>query len=203
MSRLATSFVLGYHGCDQSIAAAALTGNNELKPSANDFDWLGHGTYFWEADPQRALEYAEWKKGRGEIKNPAIVGAVIDLRNCLDLTNRDDLELTAYAFAEYEKEKKIANLSMATNENAAGDKFDGLVLRYLDCAVINYLHHMIDEYIEDENNTTKDVERFDTVRGMFAEGGQLYEGAGFSAKTHTQIAVRNSQCIIGYFKPRI
>ena len=65
MSRLATSFVLGYHGCDADIARrAVLEGVNIIK-SDKDYDWLGPGAYFWESDPQRALEWAEWKVSRG------------------------------------------------------------------------------------------------------------------------------------------
>jgi hypothetical protein len=39
------------------------------------------------------------------------------------------------------------------------------------------------------------------VRAAFVEGGQLYPDAGFSAKSHIQICVRNVACIKGYFRP--
>jgi hypothetical protein len=60
--------------------------------------------------------------------------------------------------------------------------------------VIERLHAMIG---------TSGFEPFDTVRGMFREGGEVYPGAGFHEKTHVQIAVRDQRCIIGYFRPRI
>jgi glycosyltransferase involved in cell wall biosynthesis len=41
-------FVVGYHGCDQSILEDILLGKSEIKRSANDYDWLGNGVYFWE-----------------------------------------------------------------------------------------------------------------------------------------------------------
>ncbi len=44
--------------------------------------------------------------------------------------------------------------------------------------------------------------RFDSVRGMFIEGEELYHGAGFRAKDHIEIAVRNPNCIKGYFLPK-
>jgi len=93
VSRLATSFVLGYHGCDKKVGEKALTGNDELIHSDKKFDWLGPGSYFWESDPQRAMEWAEWKRDRGDYKEPFVIGAAIDLGNCLDLTSRDSLEL--------------------------------------------------------------------------------------------------------------
>jgi hypothetical protein len=194
LSRLATSFVLGYHGCDETVAEAVISGTTELKPSQNDFDWLGHGTYFWEADPQRAFEYAEWKTAKGEFRKPAVIGAVIDLRNCLDLTNRSDLDLVKEAYDIYALDQEISDLPLAKNKNAKGDLFADLLLRSLDCAVINLLHYVIDK--------SSSAEKFDTVRGMFSEGGPLYSGAGYNAKTHTQIAVRHQECIVGYFRPR-
>ncbi len=45
-----------------------------------------------------------------------------------------------------------------------------------------------------------DLPSFDTVRGMFTEGEPLYEGAGFHARNHIQICVRNPRCIKGYFR---
>jgi len=47
--------------------------------------------YFWENGPSRALDYAQELKNRpaGKVKNsieePAVIGAIIQLGNCLDL----------------------------------------------------------------------------------------------------------------------
>jgi hypothetical protein len=56
------------------------------------------------------------------------------------------------------------------------------VLRDLDCSVIRHLHAMMDEA----------GDPFETVRGLFTEGGELYPGGGFQKKTHIQIAVRDA-----------
>ena len=58
MSRLATSFVLGYHGCDEDIGREAIRGDTALIQSDKDYDWLGPGAYFRESDPKRAWEWA-------------------------------------------------------------------------------------------------------------------------------------------------
>ena len=42
---------------------------------------------------------------------------------------------------------------------------------------------------------------FDTIRGMFVEGGKAYPGSGLYKKSHVQIAVRNPACIKGVFFP--
>ena len=119
MSRLATSFVLGFHGCDKTVAEAVIAGNAQLSASANEFDWLGHGIYFWESDPQRAMEYATWRAERGDISEAAVVGAVIDLRECLDLTNRNDLELVQFA---YELCKRATVRRAAATQKQEGER---------------------------------------------------------------------------------
>jgi len=73
-------------------------------------------------------------------------------------------------------------------------KADGdLVIRYLDCAVIESIHQF---------NKDKGKEEFDSVRGVFFEGDDLYPNAGFKKDNHIQIAIRNPNCIKGFFAPR-
>ncbi|HEV9036455.1 MAG TPA: hypothetical protein VGQ51_07545 [Puia sp.] len=43
---------------------------------------------------------------------------------------------------------------------------------------------------------------FDSVRGVFVEGRELYPGAGFQDKNHIQICIRNPNCIRSFFLPR-
>lgn len=198
MSRLATSFVLGYHGCERSTADRAVNGEIDLLHSDKGFDWLGPGAYFWESDPRRALEWAQWKAGRGDYAEPAVIGAVIDLRNCLDLMSREDLELLRSAQRSLLRLRRLAGLPMPRNRSAPGQPNSDRVLRYLDCAVLRHLHSIQESPPSDERL----VEPFDTVRGMFTEGGRLYPGSGFRQRSHVQIAVRNSECIRGLFIPR-
>jgi hypothetical protein len=68
----------------------------------------------------------------------------------------------------------------------------------LDCAVIEQIH---DSNVLLSQSAEHKVEEFDSVRGVFIEGGEVYEGAGFMKKTHIQICVRNLNCIKGYFNP--
>lgn len=86
MHALSASFVLGYHGCDRGVAERLLGGEN-FKLSSNDYDWLGPGIYFWEANPQRGLDFARelavLKRDKGRIRKAGVVGAVIELGLCL------------------------------------------------------------------------------------------------------------------------
>jgi len=89
MHDLSASFVLGYHGCDRGTGEKLLQ-NERFRPSENAYDWLGSGIYFWEANPDRALEWAlqhvsHRKSKSGLDSEPLVVGSVIDLGYCLDL----------------------------------------------------------------------------------------------------------------------
>lgn len=194
MSRLATSFVLGYHGCDATIADKAVRGEIDLLHSDKSYDWLGPGAYFWESDPKRAREWAESKVAEGQYATAAVVGAVIDLRNCLDLTNRDDIVLLEAAHASFMALQKAAGGPIPANKTAKRGGDVDRSLRFLDCAVLRHLHSVVD--------ADKDLEPYDTIRGIFSEGGELYVGSGFQKMTHTQIAVRENACILGIFYPR-
>ena len=67
-----------------------------------------------------------------------------------------------------------------------------LLLRELDCAVIENLHFF---------RAPGAIQPFDSLRGVFSEGEELYENAGFKEKDHIQICIRNPNCIKGYFLP--
>lgn len=197
MSRLATSFVLGYHGCDAKVARKLISGKERMRPSSQDYDWLGSGVYFWESDPQRALEFAQWKVSRGDYDKASIVGAVIDLGNCLDLSNRTNLDLLRGAYDALKEYALTAGATMPENKGTKADPYGDRLLRYLDYAVLQRLHTMMERGFEAGDG----LPPFDTVRGMFTEGAPVYEGCAFLDKTHVQIAVRNPESIIGIFKP--
>lgn len=197
MSRLATSFVLGYHGCDKAVGEELIKGRTGLLPSDKDYDWLGPGAYFWESDPLRALEWATWKTQRGDYVEPYVVGAVIDLRNCLDLLARESSELLRDAYASFRQLREKSGLPMPENRGLPGQTDPDRKLRNLDCAVIRHLH----EIVAIPQTDSDPMESFDTVRGMFTEGGELFEGSGFQQQTHIQIAVVNLDCLRGLFKP--
>ncbi len=175
----------------------AVNNRADLIHSDKKYDWLGSGAYFWESDPVRALEWANWKANQGHYSKPTVIGAVIDLRNCLDLVSRSNIKLLTAAHKSFEKVQAKSDLPMPKNLNPKGAKDKDRVLRYLDCAVFRHLHQIIEKLSESE----PEIEPFDTVRGVFVEGGKIYPGSGFHKKTHIQIAVRNSHCIKGIFFP--
>jgi hypothetical protein len=186
---LSHSLAIGYHGCDRSLAGRVVAGKAELKPSQNTWDWLGHGIYFWEDSPSRALRRAEAEARRtgGKIKSPAVLGAVIDLGNCMNLADTEALALVKSAHQSYVEFCAAWNIPPAENQGPE------LQIRRLDCAVIETLHQL---------RQKEGKQPFDTARGFFLEGRQLYVTAGFRELDHIQICVRSSKQIIGYFLPR-
>lgn len=188
MHRLSTSFVLGYHGCDREVAEKLFDGA-DFTASKNAYDWLGHGVYFWEANPRRGLEFAEELKklkraSAPKIKSPAVVGAIIELGLCLDLTTTAGISQVKTA---YDKLRKIADAAKQPLPENHSDQ----LLRYLDCVVISFLHSV---------QKRERKRPIDTVKGVFVEGEAIYPTSGIHAKTHIQICVRNLECIKGVFR---
>jgi hypothetical protein len=191
---LLPGLLLGFHGTDQKIVENLLSGKEpHLKPSKNDYDWLGHGIYFWEYSPARAIEFAQHganggRSTRGKIKAPAVIGAIIDPKRCLNLLEASALDQLREAYNALEIFRDVG-LMEEMPENKGGND---LLRRHLDCAVIETLHGM---------RQSKEQPAYDTVRSAFWEGAPLYPNAGFKEKNHVQICVRNTDCIIGYFRP--
>jgi len=191
-------FVLGFHGCDRDVAEKILSSSSEhLKLSKNDYDWLGNGIYFWENNPERALQYAlQLKKnparGKAKIKNEAVVGAIIDLGNCFNLLETQSLLTLKASFNILLNSHRQSGFPLPENKRPLDEEED-VLLRRLDCAVVEMTHTLCE-------STGK--KPFDSVRGVFWEGQELYPNAGFREKNHIQICVRNRNCIKGYFHPR-
>jgi hypothetical protein len=181
--------ILGFHGCDESLRDQVILGKTSLKSSNNDHDWLGGGIYFWANSPERALEFASQPRLRSKISKPAVLGAVIDLKNCLDLLEYKNLAIVKQTYEHLTKIMEAAHFTLPKNIQPAGSNEN--LIRKLDCFVIESLHKL----------TPKD-KQYDSVMSVFLEGEELYENAGFRTKNHIQICVRNQNCIKGYFLPR-
>jgi hypothetical protein len=187
--------VIAYHGCDESIVSGVLLHGEKLKVSKNAYDWLGKGIYFWEHGPQRALEWAQNPPPHGvKIKRPAVLGALINLGHCFDLLDTRNTALLPQAYEVLRLVHDYTKDSLPGNRQAKGEAASDFALRYLDCAVINLAIEMRE----------KESERIvQTVRGSFTEGKPAFENSKIMQKSHIQIAVRDANAIIGYFRPVI
>jgi hypothetical protein len=188
--------VLGFHGCDKKVANYVVNSSNHLKASENGYDWLGHGIYFWQNSPERALQFAsELKKNpnlkKEIIQKPSVVGAVLDLGFCLDLTEYSCNQELKRAYEHLTQMLRNAGKEIPKNVKRGSKDYDKIIRR-LDCAVFESLHEM-----RHENN----LPPYNSVLGVFQEGAELYDGTEFREKTHVQICIRDLNCIKGYFKP--
>ena len=192
-----SGLIIGFHGCDKSLRDKIVYEKGALlKPSNNVYDWLGGGIYFWENNQERALSFAQELKDnppKGKenlIKEPAVLAAVIDLGYCLDLVDSEYLRIIRKSYDFLCKSHQKFNTKIPAN---VVNQNNELLRRNLDCAVIETTHQL---------NKELNGKEYDSVRGVFFEGKYLYKNAGFREKNHIQIAIRNPNCIKGYFMPR-
>jgi hypothetical protein len=180
--------VFGFHGCDRKVGEAIIAGKMTLAASKNTHDWLGSGIYFWENAPARALAWAKECRNNlhltsGKVTDPFVIGAIIDIGHCLNLTDPQYVDVISDAYELVEKSYCLANLELPQNIDKRKE---------LDCLVINAAI---------TQNRRNKYEAFDTVRGAYIEGEPIYRGATLYAQTHIQLCVRNPNCIKGYFNP--
>lgn len=86
---------IGFHGTGAEAAQRILSAGFEI--SRNEYDWLGDGAYFFQDAPARALEWAQQHFGN----DAAVVGAEIDLDDCVDLLDIPWERLILRAFELY------------------------------------------------------------------------------------------------------
>lgn len=168
--KVAGAAVTAFHGTDVG-RGAEITRTGEFPADSDSrWNWLGTGVYFWQENPERALQWATGLFGT----NAMVFKAKIRLGRCLDLQRGQNLEKLKWAYedlkAKYDKEDR----KLPSND---GSKHD------LDCLVVDHL--------------CSKLGKIDTVRSSFEDGPCIYEGSSFRSLTHTQIAVRNRACIIG------
>lgn len=185
--------IIGYHGCDKAVAAEVLQNHQHLRPSENTYDWLGKGVYFWEHAPRRALEFAHEQKCRGKVEEPAVLGAYIHLGRCFDLTDVEHTRQLGVAYGDFKDILTDEGQPVPMNRAASSDDHD-LLLRELDCALINWYMRRLDRQAGVPY-------AYQTLRGVFQEGAAAFNGSTIREKSHIQICVRDTQCVIGYFLP--
>ena len=124
---------------------------------------------------------------------PAVVGAVIDVGNCLNLTDSHYIGLVEDQFRLLEEDLEAVGSALPTDA-CGSDTLE----RGLDCFVVQHLLERTDEEYRAGSPT---VGPFDSARGLLSEGRPIYENARLANKTCMQICVRNPNCIKGYFVP--
>lgn len=195
MYNIRPNIVIGFHGCDKSVAVGVVCGEKDLMPSTNKYDWLGHGIYFGENDYERALEFAKETQQRNHsIQEPFVLGAVFVLGKCLDLTTRENIETLKLGYENIIKPSMDSSSKSVPSNKVPPSSINGdILLRELDCFVIEAV-------VKADSEVTNCP--YDSVKAAFWEGEALYPTEGFRSKNHIQICIRNPKCILGYFLPK-
>ena len=159
--------VYGYHGTSKRLAFDIR--RHGFKASANDYDWLGDGVYFWQDAPSRAREWAEQHHGEA----PAVVGARMTLSpDCMDLLDIDWWRTLEEAHTLLLAEAARTGTAVPRQRSDSG-------AHRLDAAVINYSTRLAE---------TKGL-RVPAVRAAFVEGQPVYPNSAIYNRSHVQICV--------------
>ena len=163
--------VVGYHGT--SIRSAEAVMRSGFRLSQNAYDWLGDGVYFFQDAPNRAWEWAN-NRHPGE---PSVIGAELELVDCMDLLDTAWSSVLADAYNAYIG--LLKETGQPPPEQSVG-------AHRLDREVINYAIGVL----------TQNGVEISCVRNAFSEGRPVYPGSALYDRTHVQISVRDvSKCV--------
>jgi hypothetical protein len=162
---------IGFHGTSAEAARRILSSGFEI--SRNEYDWLGDGAYFFQDAPLRAREWAEQRFGA----DAAVIGAEIDLEDCIDLLDIPWERTIVKTFELYIGHLTASGLPIPRQSRGA---------HRLDRGVINYL----------VDGLARERKYMRSVRAVFDEGAPMYPGSALLTRAHVQIAVRDRAAIV-------
>lgn len=197
---LGTALIV-YHGCDVTTRDDLVSGRlKNLDHSNNQYDWLGPGAYFFEGDVERALLFAQASHRNPDkrytakpIATPAVVGAVLQVQNWLDMTTQAGIQEFSLAYQAFAAGLEATGTSVPANRPASDTDTD-VIYRALDNAVFTWLHKA-------RESQKPPLSSFQAVRAAFHQGEKVAPTSGFHVSTHIQISLRDNNCIVGWFLP--
>ena len=141
--------------------------------SQNSYDWLGDGVYFFQDALHRAWQWAN----SSHPDEPAVVGAKLELVNCMDLLDTGWNSVLADTHNAYIGLLKELGRTPPVQSGGA---------HRLDSAVINYSIGVL----------TRNGTEISCVRAAFIEGSPVYPDSALYDRTHVQISIRDvSKCV--------
>lgn len=165
--------VFGYHGTSTEKANTILS--EGFRVSDNDYDWLGECVYFFQDAPYRAMQWATQQ----HPQNPAVIRAVIQLDNCIDLLDIKwfpPLKIVYNSFREgYQRFERPLPKQNPTLSKA----------HRLDCAFFNYATELL----------RSQRQEMEAIRAVFVEGENMFPSSAIFDLAHIQIAVKNTALI--------
>jgi len=162
--------ITGYHGTRLNYVEPILQDGFII--SKNEYDWLGDGAYFFQDGFHLAKEWAN----KLFVDNGVVIGAKIELDNCMDLVDSRWCDFLKKAHDELLAKLKAENMLPPRQSEGA---------HRLDRAVINYAIASLE----------RRGHKIQSVRAPFHEGNPLYLNSALFAKSQIQIAVRDISSI--------
>jgi hypothetical protein len=162
---------IGFHGTSVEAAQRILSSGFQL--SRNEYDWLGDGAYFFQDAPVRAGEWARQRFG----EQAAVIGAEIDLVDCMDLFDARWHDVIRGAYSDMVRRLTKEGHPLPSQTVGA---------HRLDRAVINRTVGAL----HDRGIQVR------AVRAGFIEGEPLFPDSALWSQTHIQIAVRDPSAIV-------
>lgn len=128
------------------------------------------------------------------IATPSVVGAVLRVQRWLDMTTQAGIQEFSDAYDGMLNALLLIGRPVPQNSRAGEDDTDTIV-RKLDNAVFTFLHDI-------RANGAVPCLPFQAVRGAFHQGVEVAPNSGFHKGTHVQIALRDNDCVEGWFLPK-
>ena len=174
--------IIAYHGTTEAEADRLVDGE-PFKPSDKDYEWLGNGIYFWEYAPRQAWW---WTKEQRKHTNPAVVGAIIRLGNCLDLLDPENVRSLKRAHDDILPRWERVGIKAPKNVRHR---------KYLDCAILNWYYLQSDD----------DGKPIETCRGVYVPtktAKRVWKGSWIYDEAHIQVCVRQRKNILALWHVR-
>jgi hypothetical protein len=162
---------IGFHGTSAEAARRILSSGFAI--SRNDYDWLGDGAYFFQDARPRAAEWARERFGA----DAAVIGAEIDLRDCVDLFDPKWHDVVRESYFDLVARLQASGQPVPKQTRGA---------HRLDREVINRMAAVLE---------SRGVP-IRAVRAAFAEGDPLFTGSALLSQAHVQLAVRDLAAIV-------
>lgn len=154
--------------------AHKIVSEQRMEPSTRDYDWLGHGVYFWCDYDHRAWEWARRAALRAEAEDGVpracgVVKAAVRLGTCIDIHSHLFDQLIQDATNALLRQYAARQVEPPQNTERGAMR--------LSCATFNFLCKNLDVTV-------------DTIRCPFHEGNELIPGSKIFDKVHIQLCAR-------------
>ena len=173
--------LVGYHGTNIESARRIL--DTGFIPSRNNYDWLGKGVYFWQDAPYRAWDWAkDYSNKKGG--SPAVIRSLVKIRRdeFMDLLDySQDPNWSNHLRRTHQCLQQQTSSVLPPNKRAIG--YHALDRLVIDTLIVDILKPM-------------DINIL-AVRACFQEGEEVYPGSAIYNKSHIQVAVRDTNSLVG------